>query len=131
MATQNNRRANTFDNLLLLKDAGAVTATGAATVASVARVIDVGEAYAGNVKAVVDSSALVGTGTYTLAIQGSVDAAFTAPVQLAALTLTATGRNAIPFSNVQNNEIYRFIRAFITVGGTSPSINNTIFIAKD
>lgn len=133
MATMqlNTRQASTYDNLVLLKDAGAVTATGVATVATTPRVVDVGMAYVGDVKAVIDSSALVGTGTYSVAVQGSVDAAFTVPVQLASLNITMTGRSQLPISNVQNDTIYQFIRAFLTTGGTGPSINCTIFLAKE
>lgn len=128
------RNSNTYDNLLLLKDAGAVAVTGAAQVAGTPRVIDVGLADIGRVKAVIDTSALTTGGaapeTYTVAIQGSETLAFTVPVQLGALSVIGAGRNEAFFNNVQNSVIYRYLRAFTTVGGTAPSVNSTIFIAK-
>ena len=128
------RNSNTYDNLLLLKDAGAAVASGAATVAAVARVLDLGPADIGNVKAVIDTSALTLGGataeTYSVAIQGSETLAFTVPVQLGALAVIAAGRNEAHFNNVQGGVTYRYVRAFLTLAGTAPSINATIFIAK-
>jgi len=125
---------NTYDNLLLLKDAGAVTATGAAQVGGSARVIDVGLASVGNAKAVIDTSAIdtvTGDETYRVAIQGAEAIGFATPVELAAVLVTAAGRVDLPFSNVKGGTTYRYIRAHNTVGGTTPSINATIFVAKD
>ena len=126
------RNSYTYDNLLLLKDAGAVTADGAATVAAAARVIDVGLARFDGI-ALVDTSALdlVDTNeTYRVAVQGSVDSAFTTPVELGSGTVGATGRREIHFGNEQGGALYRYVRAFLDVGGTTPSINATIRIGK-
>lgn len=126
------RKSNTYDNLLLLKDAGAVTASGAATVGGSARVLDLGPAWIGMAKAVIETSALVATGTYTVTLQGSTDAVFTTPVTLASTTVVssaAANRNELPFDNQQADVTYRYVRAFITTGGTSPSINCVIFLA--
>lgn len=124
------RKSNTYDNLLLLKDAGAVTASGAATVGGSARVLDLGPAWIGMAKAVIETSALTGTGTYDVAIQGSTDAVFTTPVQLASKRVdNSVNRNELPFDNQQADVTYRYVRAFITTGGTSPSINCVIFLA--
>ncbi|RYG14068.1 MAG: hypothetical protein EON92_03465 [Burkholderiales bacterium] len=124
------RKSNTYDNLLLLKDAGAVTANGVATVGGQARVLDVGQAAVGPAKLVIDTSALTGTGTYDLALQGSTDLAFTTPVELASTKVTAVGRQELPFDNQQDTTIYRYLRVFVTVGGSSPSVNATVFAAK-
>lgn len=128
------RNSNTYDNLLLLKDAGVQTASGAATVAAVARVIDVGLGDVGNVKAVIDTSALTLGGataeTYSVAIQGSETLNFAVPVQVGALAVVGAGRNEAHFNNVQNGVTYRYLRAFLTAAGTAPSINMTIFVAK-
>lgn len=130
------RNTATYDNLLLLKDAGAVTASGAATVAASPRVIDLGPAYAGSVRAIIDNSALDSTDTnetYRVDIQGSNDITFaTGVVVLGSVTATiASARNEAAFSNNQGETTYRYVRAFHTLAGTTPSINYTAFIAKD
>lgn len=122
--------SRTYDNLLLLKDAGATAVDAAGTVASVARVIDVGDARMDGV-AVVDIGALdTANGTYVLRVQGSTAIGFGTPVELAARAITATGRTEIPFNNETNGLYYRYVRCFNDVTGASPSINGTVFIAK-
>lgn len=123
----------TYDHLLLLKDAGAIAADGAATVDGQARVCDVGPAVMGPVLAVVDTSAIdtvTGDETYTVRIQGATTIGFGSPVELGARTITAAGRTEIPFSNENGGVVYQYIRAYVDVGGTTPSINSTIFVAK-
>lgn len=125
----------TYDNLTLLKDAGAVTATGAATVATVPRVLDLGAANIGSVKAIVDVSAMDTADTnetYRVSIQGSNDITFATGVfELGSLLIGGTGRSEIPFSNIQAGVTYRYVRELHTLAGTTPSINFTAFIAKD
>lgn len=127
------RNSYTYDNLLLLKDAGAVTANGAATVGGSARVLDVGDGRFEGV-GVVDSSALdlvTGDETYRVDIQGSNVANMSSGVvTLGGVTVTAAGRGEAYFSNQQGATRYRYLRAFITVAGTTPSINCTVFIGK-
>jgi hypothetical protein len=127
------RNSRTYDNLLLLKDAGAVTADGAAQVGGQARVVDVGLGRFEAV-AVVDTSALDMTTTdetYRVAIQGSVDSAFTTPVELGSGTVSVAGRREIHFGNEIGGTIYRYLRAYLDVGGTTPSINCTIYVGKN
>ena len=127
------RKSQTYDNLLLLKDAAPSTATGAAQVAGAARVLDMGDqAGMGVVKAVVDVASVGGTTpTQSVAIQGSVDLAFTTPVQLGAgPTAAIAGRQEIGFTNDQAGVMYRYIRAFITLGGTTPSVSSIIYVTK-
>lgn len=122
--------SRTYDNLLLLKDAGATAVDAAGTVASVARVIDVGDAHMDGI-AVVDIGALdTVNGTYVLRVQGSTTLAFTTPVELAARAITATGRTEIPFNNEANGLYYRYLRCFNDVSGATPSINGTVFIGR-
>jgi hypothetical protein len=122
--------SRTYDNLTLLKDAGVVTVDAAAQVGGSARVVDVGDAHMDAV-AVIDTSAVdTAQGTYTVRIQGSTLLAFSTPVELAAREVKATGRLEIPFNNEISGVYYRYIRAFHDTGGASPSINNTIFMAK-
>jgi len=122
----------TYDQLLLLKDAGAVTASGAATVGGQARVLDLGTGKIES-RAVVDTSALDLTSsdeTYRVAIQGSTTAGFAGPVELGSRAVSAAGRSEVFFGNEVGSTIYQFVRAFLTLGGTTPSINCTVFIAK-
>ncbi len=130
------RNTATYDNLLLLKDAGAVTSSGAAQVSSVARVIDLGAAFAGNVRAIIDNSALDtadANETYRVDVQGSNDITFASGVVvLGSVTVTvASARNEASFSNAQGDTVYRYVRAYHTLAGTTPSINYTAFIAKE
>lgn len=123
----------TYDHLLLLKDAGAVTGDGAATVGGSARVIDVGPGRVDG-KMVVDTSAIdtaSGDEAYRVRLEGSnvVDFA-SGVVELASGVVSEAGRLEVPFSNVRGGTVYRYLRAYNDVGGTSPSINSTVFLAK-
>lgn len=126
--------SKTFDLDLLLKDAGAVTADAAGSVGGSAKVLDMGTGFVGElVQAIVDTTALDTSSadeTYTVRIQGSVDEAFTTPVELAAKAIKSTGREEIPFTNIADEVAYRYVRAFIDVGGTTPSINCSIWVGK-
>lgn len=123
----------TYDNLLLMKDAGAVTASGPATVAGQPRVVDVGDAQFPAVM-VVDTSAIdSGTGdeAYRVALEGSNVIGFgSGVVELASVPITAAGRVEIPVSNNRGGVNYRYLRAVQTLGGTTPSLNATIFLTK-
>jgi hypothetical protein len=126
------RNSQTYDNLMLLKDATAQTATGPAQVGGSNRVLDVGPADLGDAKCVVDISALTGTGvTLELEVQGSVDAAFTVPVRLGDVKPAATGRAEVYFSNNQAGTIYRWLRLFVTLGGTTPSLAAVAYLTKE
>lgn len=126
----------TYDHSMLLKDAGAVVADGAATVGGSAKVVDLGAGGAsGPLVAVVDVSAIDfanATETYSVRLQGATDEAMTTPVELAARAIMGTGRTEIPFTNevAAGGTFYRYLRAYIDVGGDTPSINCTIFVAK-
>jgi hypothetical protein len=128
------RNSQTYDNLLLLKDAGAITASGAATVASAARVLDLGPART-VAKVIVDTAITdltTGDETYRVALQGSNDITFAAGVvELGSVSVTAAGRSELQFTTQPDDTPYRYVRAYFTLAGTSPSINATAFIAKD
>jgi hypothetical protein len=124
--------SRTYDNLLLLKDAGAVVADAAAQVGGSARVVDVGNAHMDGV-AVIDTSAIDfadTTETYTVRIQGSQAVGFGTFVELGAREIKTVGRIEIPFNNEINGVYYQYIRAYNDTGGATPSINSTVFIAK-
>jgi hypothetical protein len=124
-----------YDNLLLLKDAGAVTGDGAGTVGGQPRVVDVGNASIGDAKMVVDTSAIdvtTGDETYRVMLQGSNVVDFSSGVvELGSVVINASGRMEVPVSNERGQGVYyRYLRAYNDVGGTTPSINSTIFLTK-
>ncbi len=127
------RNSQTYDNLMLLKDAGAVTADGAATVASVARVLDLGLARM-DAKVILDASAIdttTGDETYRVSLQGCAAIGFgSGVVELGSVLMTAAERKEIHFSNVAGGTTYQYVRIYTDVGGTTPSLNFTAFIAK-
>ena len=131
-----NQKAFTFDAGLLLKDTGAVIASGNATVASVAKVVDVGAARV-DARAIFDVSAIdtvTGDESYVLQVQGSNSSTFASSVvalaskQLGGATptgntaATGTGRFELPFSNEENGVTYRYLRHRYVIAGTTPSI---------
>lgn len=139
-------RTYTFDALTQLKDAGAVAASAAAQVASVAKILDMGAGrFDGTV--VVDVSAIDISSNdeiYDIVIQGSNSASFASGIEnLAQINLAASavrdgggqnstiGRYEIGVTNEQADVIYRYIRAYTKVAGTTPSINYTAFLSND
>lgn len=126
------------DKELIFKDAGAVTADGAAQVDGQAKVIDLG---AGRFEGVMlfDVNALdivSNDEVYRLIIQGSNTEDFSGPKEtLAMIELGATevrgggsidsviGRYEVPFCTEQADVVYRYARVYHDVAGTTPSIN--------
>ncbi|MGM4891259.1 hypothetical protein [Tardiphaga sp. 839_C3_N1_4] len=126
------RDSYTYDNLTLLKDAGAITADGAATVGGQARFLDLGDAMTEG-HFIVDTSAIDLTSadeTYRVILQGSNTTNFAATVELASLVVSAAGRAAAPFQTRIGSTNYRYVRAYTDVGGTTPSLNFTAFLGK-
>lgn len=140
-----NQKDFTYDNALLLKDAGAITADAAATVASVARILDLGAARL-DARMIVDVSAIDVSSAderYDVALQFSNSSSFASGVvggasialgAAAALpaesAASVIGRYEAPFSNEINGVTYRYCRVYTNVSGTTPSINYTAFIAQ-
>lgn len=135
----------TYDAATLLKDAGAVAASAAATVGGSAAVLNVGPAFTEGVINIdvtaieIDSS----NELYTISLQGSAAAAFTSPANLGALTLgvtnvlpgggstTTIGRHTLRFQNEQDGVIYPYIRLYTTVAGTAATgIDYSAWIGK-
>ena len=136
-----NSKDFTYDHALLLKDAGAVTASGNATVASSARVLDLGDGRVDG-RVVCDVSAIDvadANESYIVQLQVSNAIGFDSGVvaiaskQLGAATptgnsaATPAGRYEIHFSNEENGVRYRYARVRYVLAGTSPSINFTAF----
>jgi hypothetical protein len=148
MSIGRQRKDATFDLELLMKDAGAVGSSAAATVGGDAKVLDLGLARVDG-RVVVDVSAMTvadATQLYGVELQVSNTAAgaFTEVVPVAALRLghaTATGAASGPnnapgrfelgFSNEVNGVVYRFARLFTRVAGDgTPSINYKAYAVK-
>lgn len=140
----------TLDTLLQLKDAGLVAATAVATVSSVAKIIDVGQAeQLGEV--IVDISAIEtasGDELYTIILEGSDSSDFStgtpAITQLATLqvgagavlvgaaaTTSTVGRYRVPYRNEVNGKVLRYLRLETVVSGTiATGINYTAYLCK-
>ena len=141
-----------FDVNLQLKDSGsAVTADALATVGGSTATIDVGSGAFLDAALVVDVSAMDVASTdesYKLRLIGSNSSSFASGIAvLATLELgvaasmsggagasdanKTTGRWIVPFHNLAGTTIYQYLRLALDVGGTTPSITYTAFIAKD
>lgn len=137
-----------YDTQLVLKDAGLVAASAAATVGGEAAVLDLGGGLVEG-KLYIDVSAIEVADDdelYAVAIQGSDTADFStgSPVieELAVLNLGAaevvggnqdseTGRYVLPFRNEKGGTVFRYVRAYTTVSGTvATGINFTAWIGN-
>lgn len=77
---------------------------------------------------------IVGTGTYTLAVQVASDAAFTSPVVVASVSPTAVGRSTLivareSIAAALGSNQTGYFRVYATLGGTSPSIDYEAYAA--
>lgn len=124
-----------IDSTMIMKDAGLVAASAAATVASSAKIVNVGEGLVEGLL-VVDVSAIEIASNdelYSIALQGSDVADFSTGdeviVELAVLNLGAAeviggtadstvGRYEIPFRNEYQGTHYPYLRVYTTVDGT-------------
>jgi hypothetical protein len=131
--------SRTFDVELLLADEQTVIETGALTIASVARIVDVGAAHL-QADVVLDVGAIVvaeADESYAVLIQGSTASDFsTGKVNLAirlfgvpfftheSVNSRPNTRHILSFSNAHAGTVYRYIRAFVFVGVSegTPSI---------
>lgn len=137
----------TFDAATLLKDAGLIAASAAATVGGSAAVLNVGDAFMEGVL-VVDVTNITdidaNNEVYTIIVQGATSSAFTTPVQLAALSLGAAevipgggidsivGRYYVRFGNEQGGVIYPYIRVYTLAAGAgiTAGINYVAWVGK-
>lgn len=144
MALQN--RSYTPDIEMLLADgAAAVTATAAGTVGGSDKILDVGNGRFEAV-ALVDVSALdivSNNEEYDVLIQGSNSATFASGIEnLAQLNLGATevrqggaqdsvvGRYELPFINQAVGTIYKYLRAYLVIAGTTPTITVRVWVME-
>jgi hypothetical protein len=140
-----NQKGFTYDQSLLLKDAGAVTATGVGQVAAANRILDLGQGRA-DFRVVFDVAAIsAGTAdqSYRLRVQLSTSPTFASgtitqdTVELGHASQTGSSANtAAPFraeaagSNEVNGVTYRYMRVQHVIAGTSPSINYTAYAVR-
>ena len=140
------RKNKTFDINLLLKDAGLVASSAAATVSSSAKVLDLGTGeVAGDI--IIDASAVeVATGDeiYTICAEVSSSSTFASDIyRVAQLAIGDTvplggdvdmveGRYVLPFINTIGNGVTkRYLRLYTVVAGTvATGVNYTAFLAK-
>ena len=133
-----------FDNTHIMKDDGAVTATGYAEVDAVAKSVNIG---AGLVRlnvifniTVIKCS--VADEVYTLSLMGGSDAAFTKTVSLCSKELGAgavlqgnqdskISRIVLAAQNEQGGVIYPYLRVRYVISGTLPNINFTAILHQD
>lgn len=144
MAVERQRKDQSFDYALIMKDAGLVAATAAAQVGGVDKILDVG---AGRIDArvIVDISACeVATGNeeYRITVQGSSSSTFASDVwNLGAIEVgdssvslesadTVAGRREVHFCNEVNGTTFRYLRVHTFVAGTiATGINYTANLA--
>ena len=136
----------TYDNDLLLKDAGLIASSQACKVDGSAKILDIGSgAMEGDV--IIDVTAIEiasNTETYQIGVQVSSDSAFASDYyEVASLILGAaeiipgdtdmeTGRYAIRFRNtIAENVTKRYLRLYVTVvGDILTGINFVAYLAK-
>lgn len=119
-----------FDSEMVLHDGTAITADGAGSVAY----YDVGGSFRFPAAVVVNVTACddaSGDETYDVIIQGSAASNFATTKQLGSMTITRgdTGRFTILFDNDQDGTVYRYVRVYFDVGGTTPSISANVYLA--
>ena len=126
-----------YDAELVLEDgAAAKTATGVGQDSAAAAVLDlggggeesVGPKLPANAAVEVDVTAIDtadGNETYEVQAQVSADSAFTAPVEVCARVVAATGKYIMPVTNEVNGTRYRYLRVRHVIAGTTPSVTYT------
>lgn len=144
MGTKRNQMDATFDAALQLKDAGALTATGAGQVGGANRVVNLGAAIMQGVF-VVDIAALTvnADADYDARLQVSSDPTFASDVTIAANVRSAiaatggedrplVGRRQVPFTNIgEDGAPKQYARLYVVIAGTTPSINLSSFISQN
>lgn len=140
MGTSRNLYNAIIDVATELKDAGAVTADGAAQVGGAARVVNVGEGLVQGVL-IVDVDALTTAGgaggpeTYDIILQGSTSPTFASDVnELMRIRFSVAegnllGRFARAVTNTeQGGTLMPYLRVYHDVGGNAPSISYRAFL---
>ena len=148
-------RTYSFDaNLLLSDNAAAYVADGYTQVGGADAVLDLGgnQGVSPLQQARIDAVCVIdvtaidvasGNETYSLRVLGCNSSGFASNVaELAAITIgkgsalvpttqsdATTGRIELPFCTERFNQKYEFVKLYVDVGGTTPSINLLAFVA--
>jgi hypothetical protein len=133
-----------FDYTFILKDSGAVTASGYGEVDASAKVVNLGSGLVVmNAVFFIDAiKCSAGDELYTLNLIGGSDASFTKQVSLCSKELGANAslqgnldskisKIILHSSNEERGIIYPFIRVRHVISGTLPSINYRCILHKD
>lgn len=138
-------RSYGFDILTLLKDAGAITANAAAQVGGSNKILDLGANTRVDAVVVIDVTAIdisSGDELYYITAQVSSSSSFASDIQnvgtmnfgksavrLGGAIDSLIGRYELPVCTEQADVMRQYFRLYTTVGGTTPSINYTAFLA--
>lgn len=141
-----NQRDQTYDQTLLMKDAGLIATSAAATVATVAKVADFGASRM-DARLIIDITACENASNdelFTVEVQVSNSATFASGVFIAGNVKlgaaeatfesadTALGRREVAFATEINGVTYRYCRVFTRVAGTiATGVNYTAHIVRD
>jgi hypothetical protein len=140
-----NQKDATYDHEHLLKDAGLVASSAAATVGGSAKVVDLGDSRV-DARVIVDVTAIeVATGDekYEIEVQVSNSPTFASGIFIAGMVKlgdstqsnesadSTAGRREIGFSNEVNGTRYRYLRVFTRIGGSiATGINYSAYVVK-
>ena len=135
---------HTYDNATLIRaTAAAITATETGSI-----ILDVGAAMLKGDLVINYSGLDVATGdeAYTFMLEGSPDAAFGTAANITVCAMqriggatgatpvgtadAAAGTITIPFRNERNGTVYRYLRLYTLIAGTTPSIVFQAFLGK-
>lgn len=148
MATKAAETQYIFDAELEIKDSSvALTASAALQVDGAAQIIDLGDdaKFIGDM--VIDISAIDIASLnerYDVILQGSDSASFASGIEELArcvvgdgTTIAAgmdvdsdIGRYVTPFRNERNGRHYRYLRGYLVVAGTTPSLTFVVYLSK-
>lgn len=139
-----NSKDQMYDHAHLLKDAGLVAASAAATVGGSAKTIDLGEGRV-DARAILDITAIEvadGNEKYEAELQVSNSSTFASGIFVAGVIKmgdstvngesadTTVGRRELHFTNEINGTLYRYARLYTRVAGTvGTGINYTAYLA--
>lgn len=136
---------HTYDEALKIRAlAAAITSTETGSI-----ILDIGNAFAKGELVIPYSGldATTGDEAYTFMLQGSPDAAFGTASNITVLAMqriggatgaapvgtadAAAGTITVPFRNERNGTVFRYVRLYTLLAGTSPSIVFQAFLTKD
>lgn len=135
----------TYDAALLLRDAGAVTASRPSQVAGAAKVLDLGANARMDGRIVVNVTAMavsVADQKYSIIVQFSSSPTFASDIVNGASLLlgdatqtiesvdSALGEKEFGFTNEQGGTLRQYMRLYELIAGTTPSINFVAYAVK-